>query len=95
MNFNLSEEEEAVKQLAGQILGDATSFDQTRDIESDNEGPGFDQALWAQLAESNLIGLSLSEALGGQGFSFLALCLAMSFSRPRSSKSAPRRPRAP
>jgi len=77
MNFNLSEEEEAVKQLAGQILGDATSFDQTRDIESDNEGPGFDQALWAQLAESNLIGLSLSEALGGQGFSFLALCLML------------------
>ena len=77
MNFNLSEEEEAVKQLAGQILGDATSFDQTRDIESDDEGPGFDQALWAQLAESNLIGLSLSEALGGQGFSFLALCLML------------------
>lgn len=77
MNFNLSEEEEAVKELAGQILGDATSFDQTRDIESDDEGPGFDQALWAQLAESNLIGLSLSEALGGQGFSFLALCLML------------------
>ena len=75
MNFDLSEEEEAVKELAGQILGDTTSFEQTRAVESDDEGPGFDRALWARLAESNLIGLSISEALGGQGFSFLALCL--------------------
>ena len=77
MNFNLSEEEEAVKELAGQILGDATSFEQTRNVESDDNGPGFDRALWAQLAESNLLGLSLSETLGGQGFSFLALCLML------------------
>jgi alkylation response protein AidB-like acyl-CoA dehydrogenase len=77
MNFNLSEEEEAVQELAGQILREATSFERTREVESDDEGPGFDRALWAQLAESNLIGLSLSETLGGQGFSFLALCLML------------------
>jgi len=77
MNFDLSEEEAAVKELAGQILGESTSFEQTRVVESDDAGPGFDQALWAQLAESNLIGLSLPETLGGQGFSFLALCLML------------------
>ncbi len=77
MNFNLSEEEEAVKQLAAQILGDGTSFERTREVESEDEGPGFDQALWARLAESNLIGLPISETLGGQGYSFLALCLLL------------------
>jgi alkylation response protein AidB-like acyl-CoA dehydrogenase len=77
MNFDLSEEEEAVKELAGQILGDSTSFERTREVESDDAGPGFDQTLWAQLAESNLIGLSISENLGGQGFGFLALCLML------------------
>jgi len=77
MNFNLSEEEEAVKELAGQILRDSTSFERTREVESDDDGPGFDQALWNQLAESNLLGLSISEELGGQGFSFLALCLML------------------
>jgi alkylation response protein AidB-like acyl-CoA dehydrogenase len=77
MNFSLSEEEEAVKELAGQILGDSTSFARTREVESDDDGPGFDPVLWAQLAESNLIGLSLSEELGGQGFSFLALCMML------------------
>ncbi len=77
MNFDLSEEEAAVKELAGQILSEATSFEQTRKVESDDEGPGFDRSLWAQLAESNLLGLSISESLGGQGFSFLALCLML------------------
>ncbi len=77
MNFDLSEEEAAVQQLAAQILGEATSFDRTRKVESDEAGPGFDVALWAQLAESNLIGLASPESLGGQGFGFLALCLLL------------------
>lgn len=77
MNFSFSEEEEAAKDLAGQILGDATSFERTREVESDDDGPGFDRTLWAQLAESNLLGLPISESLGGQGFGFLALCLLL------------------
>jgi alkylation response protein AidB-like acyl-CoA dehydrogenase len=77
MNFSFSEEEEAAKDLAGQILGDATSFERTREVESDNDSPGFDRTLWAQLAESNLLGLPISESLGGQGFGFLALCLLL------------------
>ena len=77
MNFEFSEEELAAKDLAGQIIGDESSFDRTREIESDPSGPGFDEALWAQLVESHLIGLSVSEELGGQGFSFLALCLML------------------
>ena len=77
MNFSLSEEEEAAKDLASQILGDATSFERTREVESDSDSPGFDRTLWAQLAESNLLGLPISESLGGQGFGFLALCLLL------------------
>lgn len=77
MNFTFSEEEEIAKELAGQILGDGTSFDRTREIESEPTGPGFDRPLWRQLADSNLIGLAISEELGGQGFSFLALCLML------------------
>ncbi|MAG30199.1 MAG: acyl-CoA dehydrogenase [Deltaproteobacteria bacterium] len=77
MNFKFSEEEEAAKELAGQILGDSTSFDRMREVENDEDGPGFDRELWAQIAESNLLGLPISEDLGGQGFSFLALCLVL------------------
>ena len=75
MNFEFSEEEEAVQELAGQILGDATSFDRLREVEADTDGPGYDQVLWASLAESNMLGLALSEEYGGQDWSFLALCL--------------------
>ncbi len=77
MNFKFSEEEEAAKDLAGHILADSTSFDRMREVEADREGPGFDADLWGQLAGSNLIGLPLSEDVGGQGFSFLALCLML------------------
>ncbi|MBJ18621.1 MAG: acyl-CoA dehydrogenase [Deltaproteobacteria bacterium] len=77
MNFNFSDEEEAAKELAEQILGDSTSFDRLREVESDDDGPGFDGELWASLAEANLIGLPISEDLGGQGFSNLALCLLL------------------
>ena len=77
MNFDFSEEEEAVRELAGQILGDSTSFDRLREVERDADGPGFDRELWSALAEANLIGLPISEDHGGQGFSFLALCLLL------------------
>jgi 3-oxocholest-4-en-26-oyl-CoA dehydrogenase beta subunit len=77
MNFKFSEEEEITKELAAQILRAGTSFDRLRQIEKDEVGPGFDRDLWKQLADSNLIGLSVSEAYGGQGFSFVALCLLL------------------
>ena len=77
MNFELSEEQEAAKGLAEHILGDASSFDRLREVEGDESGPGFDRDLWSQLAESNLIGLALSEDFGGQGFDFLSLCLVL------------------
>ncbi|MBY0402234.1 acyl-CoA/acyl-ACP dehydrogenase [Myxococcota bacterium] len=75
MNFKLTEEEEITKELAAQILRGNASFDRLRQVERDAAGPGFDRELWQKLGESNLIGLSVSEAFGGQGFSFLALCL--------------------
>jgi alkylation response protein AidB-like acyl-CoA dehydrogenase len=75
MNFKFTEEEEITKELAAQILRAGTSFDRLRQVEKDAAGPGFDRELWRQLAESNLIGLATGEEYGGQGFSFLALCL--------------------
>ena len=77
MNFELSEEQEAAQDLSRQILADASSFDRLREVERDENGPGFDRELWGQLAESNLIGLALPEEYGGQGFDFFSLCLVL------------------
>jgi len=77
MNFKFSEEEEITKELAAQILRGSTSFDRLRQVERDAAGPGYDRELWRKLAESNLIGLTVAEELGGQAFSFMALCLLL------------------
>jgi len=77
MNFDFTEEQEAAKDLASQILGDSSSFDRLREVERDTSGPGFDREVWGQLAESNLIGLVLDEEFGGQGFDFFSLCLVL------------------
>ena len=37
MNFRFSEEEEAARELAGQILEDATSFDRMREVAGSGE----------------------------------------------------------
>jgi alkylation response protein AidB-like acyl-CoA dehydrogenase len=77
MNFNFTEEEDAAKELAEQIMGESTSFDRLREVEADDAGPGFDQELWSSLAESNLIGLPIAEDFGGQGWTYVALCLVL------------------
>lgn len=77
MNFEFSEEQAAAKDLAAHILGDASSFDRLREIDRDRSGPGFDRKVWSQLAQSNLIGLTLSDEVGGQGFDFFSLCLVL------------------
>ena len=46
MDFNYSEEQEAVRQLAGQIFGDRSTHERLKQIEAaaDNDGP-FDREL--------------------------------------------------
>ena len=53
MNFELSEEQEATKELAGHILADATSFERMREVDADEQGPGYDTRLWQSLADSS------------------------------------------
>jgi alkylation response protein AidB-like acyl-CoA dehydrogenase len=77
VNFDLDEAQEAARDLARQIFEKSTGFDRLRELEADDAGPGFDRELWRQLAASNLLGLPIGEALGGQGFGFVALCLML------------------
>jgi alkylation response protein AidB-like acyl-CoA dehydrogenase len=59
MDFTPTEEQEAVRGLATQLLATATHPELAQ--------TGFDEALWARLAEAGLLGLSVSEDLGGGG----------------------------
>ena len=66
MNFNFTEEQSAVRDLAMQIIGDKSAPEQLRELEKSDE-PRFDAELWASLAEAGILGISLPESVGGAG----------------------------
>jgi alkylation response protein AidB-like acyl-CoA dehydrogenase len=78
MDFTYSEEQDAVRQLAGQIFGEQATHERLKQIEADagDEGP-FDRDLWRALADAGLLGIHLSEDVGGAGLDFVAACLVV------------------
>jgi acyl-CoA dehydrogenase len=75
MDFSLSEEQEAVRDLAAQIFTGHSSVDRVKDVEASDER--FDPMLWNELAKANLLGIALPEAAGGSGFGIIELCLLL------------------
>jgi alkylation response protein AidB-like acyl-CoA dehydrogenase len=78
MDFTYSEEQEAVRQLAGQIFTDRATHERLKELEAGagDEGP-FDRELWKELAGAGLLGIHLSEDVGGAGLDFVAACLVV------------------
>lgn len=75
MDFRFSEEQTALRDLAREILEAELSVERLKQVEA---GPDWhDAAAWARLAEANLLGLAVPEALGGMGMGFLELCLLL------------------
>ncbi len=72
MNFDLSEEQQIVHDLAAQIFeGQAT----TERVKAAEAADGFDRALWHALAAANLLGLCLPERDGGSGMGVVELAI--------------------
>jgi 3-oxocholest-4-en-26-oyl-CoA dehydrogenase beta subunit len=72
MDFAFREEQGMVRDLARSILEKELSAERLRAVEA---GPDrVDDALWARLAEANLLGVAVPEEHGGLGFGFLELC---------------------
>ena len=78
MDFSYSEEQEAVRQLAGQIFGERSTHERLKEIEATagDDGP-FDRELWKELADAGLLGIHLREDVGGAGLDFVAACLVV------------------
>ncbi len=72
MDFQPTEEAEAIAELANQVLGDASSHEHLRDLERAG-APRMDIALWATLAKVGLLGAFVPEENGGAGLDLLAL----------------------
>jgi alkylation response protein AidB-like acyl-CoA dehydrogenase len=75
MDFSLTEEQEAVRDLARQIFEDRVTHE--RLLELERSGEWFDTELWDELARANLTALAVPEAQGGGGFGMEELCCVL------------------
>jgi alkylation response protein AidB-like acyl-CoA dehydrogenase len=75
MNFDLSDEQNVVKDLAAQIFEGHATVERVKDVERDHDG--HDAVLWAELAKANLLGLCLPDEVGGSGYGLVELCLLL------------------
>lgn len=75
MDFRLSDEETAVRELARGIFEKEVTAERRKAAEA--AGDGLDEALWQTLAEANLLGVAVPEAEGGMGLGLPALCVLL------------------
>ena len=75
MDFALSEEQEAVRELADRIFTDLSTHERLRELEAEPDGTRFDSRLWAELASAGLLGIALPEEVGGAGLGFVEVGL--------------------
>jgi alkylation response protein AidB-like acyl-CoA dehydrogenase len=75
MDFSFTEEQEAIRALAAEILGAELTADRVKAAERD--AAWLDPALWQKLADANLLGVAIPEAYGGMGMGFLELCVLL------------------
>jgi 3-oxocholest-4-en-26-oyl-CoA dehydrogenase beta subunit len=72
MDFQTSEEQNTIRDLARGILEQELSRDRLKATSATADG--IDVALWKTLAEANLLGVAVPEAQGGMGLGILEVC---------------------
>jgi alkylation response protein AidB-like acyl-CoA dehydrogenase len=75
MDFSFTPEQEALRDLTRQILGDRLTHERLRQVEADPDW--FDRDAWKALADASLLGAALPEAVGGGGLGLIELCLLL------------------
>ena len=75
MDFDLSEEQRSLGELARQIFEREVTKERLREAEADPDR--IDARLWATLAEASLLGVGVPETLGGMGYGLLELCVLL------------------
>ncbi len=73
MDFTLSDEQEAIRDLAARILSEQLPPERLRALEE--AGTWFADNVWQALAQAELLGICFPEADGGGGFGLTEACL--------------------
>ncbi len=71
MDFDFSEEEQAISDLTQQIFEDKVTHEHLRSLAK--SGKFFDRELWVSLSETGVVGAAIDEEYGGAGLSFLGI----------------------
>ena len=75
MDFNFSDDQNAIRELAYQIFTDRSSDEFLLAFSRTDET--YDETLWQTLAEQGLLGVAIPESAGGTGFGLIELCLVL------------------
>jgi len=75
MDFSLTEEQTAVRDLARKILEDLVTNERLKQLEAGQQP--FDREVWSELAKANLLGVGVDEAHGGSGMGYATLCVLL------------------
>ena len=73
MDFSFSEDQNSIRDLVKQLLGDIVTDDSLKAL--GKQGTWFHERAWTQLAESEMLGLAIPEEYGGAGMGLTELCL--------------------
>ena len=74
MDFSLSEEQQAARDLSSQIF-EQLSHERLKEVEAGEDR--IDRKCWGDLAEAGVLGLPLPEAAGGSGLGYLEAALVL------------------
>jgi 3-oxocholest-4-en-26-oyl-CoA dehydrogenase beta subunit len=75
MDFTFDEPQSAVAEAADGIFSGRVTPERIQKIEASDDR--FDRELWAQLAEADLLGLTVPEALGGGGYGMVEAAIVL------------------
>ena len=75
MDFNFTEDQNAIRELAYQIFTDRATDEFL--LEFSRGDQTYDDGLWTTLAEQGLLGIAIPEAAGGSGLGLTELCLVL------------------
>src|SRR5688500_3616027 len=75
MDMSFTEEQMAIRAVAGKILETDVTAARRREVEAGPEG--FARAVWSELAKADLLGIGVPEEQGGSGGGIVEACVLL------------------
>jgi alkylation response protein AidB-like acyl-CoA dehydrogenase len=75
MDFDFSDEQNTIRDLARQILTAEATPDRAKVFEA--SGANYDESVWRKLSDAGLLSIPVPEQYGGMGYDFGALCVLL------------------